>query len=168
MGRLLSSLPSLDTRYFRPRTSAGSMRSSRPSRSTPVRSSAPRTKVANLRHYSGSFELPPLQEDQETQEARDRPSGAGGAGKTYRTSLNHLLTSLSAAGPYIPASPPHIRDIGESILSISQHPVSLNGHFCDLYEGVHAVAGKVALKRPRIVVSGANQDTIRVRSHHER
>lgn len=59
---------------------------------------------------------------------------------------------------------PVVKDISSFITSISKGPFSLNGHFGDLYEGWHIKAGRVALKRPRIVMGGNNEDIIRVRS----
>ncbi|KAG8907200.1 hypothetical protein FRC01_007771, partial [Tulasnella sp. 417] len=53
-----------------------------------------------------------------------------------------------------------IDDIGSAITWISPNPVKVNGHFCDVFEGVHVKAGKVALKRPRIGVTGYNDDEI--------
>ncbi|KAG8910965.1 hypothetical protein FRC00_007248, partial [Tulasnella sp. 408] len=43
-----------------------------------------------------------------------------------------------------------IDDIGLAITWLSSMPVNVNGHFCDVFEGIHVAVGKVALKRPRI------------------
>ncbi|KAG9035109.1 hypothetical protein FS837_002030 [Tulasnella sp. UAMH 9824] len=47
-----------------------------------------------------------------------------------------------------------IDDIGLSITWISPMPVKVNGHFCDVFEGIHVEVGKVALKRPRVDSTG--------------
>ncbi|KAG8974853.1 hypothetical protein FRC05_006786 [Tulasnella sp. 425] len=52
-------------------------------------------------------------------------------------------------------------DIGRAITWISPFPINLNGHFCDLYEGMHLTAGKVALKRPRISATGYDDVVVR-------
>lgn len=54
-------------------------------------------------------------------------------------------------------------DIGPAITWISALPVKINGHFCDLFEGTHLKAGKVALKRPRVGASGYDDVVVRVR-----
>lgn len=57
-------------------------------------------------------------------------------------------------------SPPTLRD-DEIRQPISPMPVKVNGHFCDVFEGTHSTAGKVALKRPRIGTAGYNEDVVR-------
>ncbi|KAG9044850.1 hypothetical protein FS837_007407 [Tulasnella sp. UAMH 9824] len=52
-------------------------------------------------------------------------------------------------------------DIGPAITWISSIPVKINGHFCDLFEGNHLEAGKVALKRPRIDATGYTDAILR-------
>ncbi|KAG8915610.1 Transcriptional regulatory protein sin3, partial [Tulasnella sp. 417] len=52
-------------------------------------------------------------------------------------------------------------DIGPNIGSISPLPVKVNGHFCDLFEGIHTGIGRVALKRPRIDATGYNDAILR-------
>lgn len=60
-------------------------------------------------------------------------------------------------------SPSVVNDIGSFITSISKDPVRLNGHFCDVFEGMHSTAGRVALKRPRIGgMIGDEEATVRV------
>lgn len=60
-------------------------------------------------------------------------------------------------------SSPLVDDIGSFITSISKDPVRLNGHFCDVFEGMHSTAGRVALKRPRIGgMIGDEEATVRV------
>ncbi|KAG9041885.1 hypothetical protein FS837_011622, partial [Tulasnella sp. UAMH 9824] len=54
-----------------------------------------------------------------------------------------------------------VDDIGISITWISPMPVKVNGHFCDVFEGMHAEVGKVALKRPRIDSTGYDDVAIR-------
>ncbi|KAG8923689.1 hypothetical protein FRC00_005962, partial [Tulasnella sp. 408] len=49
-----------------------------------------------------------------------------------------------------PNSPSSLNDIGSFIVYNSQDPVRINASFCDIIEGVHSTAGRVALKRPRI------------------
>ncbi|KIO31706.1 hypothetical protein M407DRAFT_4836 [Tulasnella calospora MUT 4182] len=57
---------------------------------------------------------------------------------------------------------PLVDDIGSLIVSISPDAVRVNGHFCDVFEGSHINAGKVALKRPRIGATGYDDVVIRV------
>ncbi|KAG9042266.1 hypothetical protein FS837_011086 [Tulasnella sp. UAMH 9824] len=52
-------------------------------------------------------------------------------------------------------------DIGSFIVYISEDPVRINGHFCDVFEGLHSKAGKVALKRPRIGGTGDEEEVIK-------
>ncbi|KAG8922847.1 hypothetical protein FRC00_006954, partial [Tulasnella sp. 408] len=52
-------------------------------------------------------------------------------------------------------------DIGPAITQISSDPVKINGRFCDVFEGVHKEAGKVALKRPRIDSRGYDEAILR-------
>ncbi|KAG8909544.1 hypothetical protein FRC00_009910, partial [Tulasnella sp. 408] len=53
-------------------------------------------------------------------------------------------------------------DIGPFIISISEDPVRINGHFCDVFEGIHSTAGRVALKRPRIGGTGDDEEVIKL------
>ncbi|KAG8995836.1 hypothetical protein FRB90_000080 [Tulasnella sp. 427] len=53
-------------------------------------------------------------------------------------------------------------DIGSLITSMSSVAVKINGRFCDVFEGLHVTAGKVALKRPRIGSTGYDTDVIRI------
>ncbi|KAG9044050.1 hypothetical protein FS837_008844 [Tulasnella sp. UAMH 9824] len=55
-----------------------------------------------------------------------------------------------------------IDDIGSSVTSVSSVPVKVNGRFCDVFEGMHVTAGKVALKRPRIGATGYDEGVIRL------
>ncbi|KAG8914602.1 hypothetical protein FRC00_012156, partial [Tulasnella sp. 408] len=50
-----------------------------------------------------------------------------------------------------------IDDIGSSVTYVSPIPVKVNGRFCDVFEGMHVTAGKVALKRPRIGATGYDE-----------
>ncbi|KIO31728.1 hypothetical protein M407DRAFT_217769 [Tulasnella calospora MUT 4182] len=54
-----------------------------------------------------------------------------------------------------------IDDIGFAITCISPTPVKVNGHFCDVFEGIHGKAGRVALKRPRIGATGYDDVVVR-------
>ncbi|KAG8939826.1 hypothetical protein FRC04_005957 [Tulasnella sp. 424] len=56
---------------------------------------------------------------------------------------------------------PALCDIGSFITSISKDAVRVNGHFCDVFEGMHLTAGRVALKRLRIGGIGDEDATIR-------
>ncbi|KAG8901301.1 hypothetical protein FRC01_009886 [Tulasnella sp. 417] len=47
------------------------------------------------------------------------------------------------------------------IVSMSTTPVSVNGHFCDVFEGIHSIIGKIALKRPRIAGINYDGDVVR-------
>ncbi|KAG8915052.1 hypothetical protein FRC00_008390, partial [Tulasnella sp. 408] len=53
-----------------------------------------------------------------------------------------------------------IDDIGSSVTYVSPVPVKVNGRFCDVFEGMHVTAGKVALKRPRIGATGYDEGVI--------
>ncbi|KAG8912373.1 Transcriptional regulatory protein sin3, partial [Tulasnella sp. 417] len=53
-------------------------------------------------------------------------------------------------------------DVGLGISRISPLPIKITGHFCDLFEGVHTEAGRVALKRPRIDATGYNDTVLRL------
>lgn len=57
---------------------------------------------------------------------------------------------------------PHAEGLG-AVYWISPTPVKVNGHFCDVFEGMHLIVGRVALKRPRTGAAGYNEDVIRVR-----
>ncbi|KAG8971871.1 hypothetical protein FRC05_010538 [Tulasnella sp. 425] len=52
-------------------------------------------------------------------------------------------------------------DLEPLIGSVSSTPVNVNGHFCDVFQGIHNTAGKVALKRPRIAGTDYDGDAIR-------
>ncbi|KAG8921294.1 hypothetical protein FRC01_000322 [Tulasnella sp. 417] len=52
-------------------------------------------------------------------------------------------------------------DIRNSITWISPYPVKINGRFCDVFEGNHTKAGRVALKRPRIGATGYDDVILR-------
>ncbi|KAG8920395.1 hypothetical protein FRC01_000789 [Tulasnella sp. 417] len=67
-----------------------------------------------------------------------------------------LKASLSATDSTTPPD-----DIGLAITWISPTPVQVNGHFCDVFEGTHVKAGKVALKRPRIGLAGYDDVVVR-------
>lgn len=56
-----------------------------------------------------------------------------------------------------------VDDIGHTITWISPNPVKVNGHFCDVYEGLHVKFGRVALKRPRTGEKGYDDEVVRVR-----
>ncbi|KAG8917815.1 hypothetical protein FRC01_002196, partial [Tulasnella sp. 417] len=71
------------------------------------------------------------------------------------------VSKCLSASDAILVQAPLVDDIGSFILSVSQDPVKINGHFCDLFEGVHTIAGRVALKRPRI--GGTGYDAIAIR-----
>ncbi|KAG8910858.1 hypothetical protein FRC01_006086, partial [Tulasnella sp. 417] len=72
-----------------------------------------------------------------------------------------LSKCLSASDAILMQSP-LVDDIGSLIVSVSQDPIKINGHFCDLFEGVHTTAGRVALKRPRIGGTGYDAAVIRL------
>lgn len=52
--------------------------------------------------------------------------------------------------------------IGSLITEISESPFDSTGGACDVFEGIHKTAGRVALKCPRIKGSAAMKDIIRV------
>ncbi|KAG9044855.1 hypothetical protein FS837_007412 [Tulasnella sp. UAMH 9824] len=54
-----------------------------------------------------------------------------------------------------------VDDIGPTITWISPNPVKVNGHFCDVYEGLHVKVGRVALKRPRTGEKGYDDVVVR-------
>lgn len=56
-----------------------------------------------------------------------------------------------------------IDDVGLAITWLSSMPVMVNGHFCDVFEGIHVAVGKVALKRPRISLTDHYDGVARVR-----
>ncbi|KAG8921109.1 hypothetical protein FRC00_009120, partial [Tulasnella sp. 408] len=56
---------------------------------------------------------------------------------------------------------PLVDDISSQITWISPTASKVNGHFCDVFEGKHSTAGKVALKRPRIGATGYDAVIIR-------
>ncbi|KAG8968223.1 hypothetical protein FRC05_001604 [Tulasnella sp. 425] len=74
--------------------------------------------------------------------------------------------TVTQADPALPAiqdiTSSSLVDVGSFIISISNDAVRLNGHFCDVFEGIHSTAGRVALKRPRIAGTGEEDATMRV------
>ncbi|KAG8911009.1 hypothetical protein FRC01_005984, partial [Tulasnella sp. 417] len=78
-----------------------------------------------------------------------------------------LLGLKNEQKPPIPAQHaesdwPSIEDIGSSVTYVSSVAVRVNGRFCDVFEGTHITAGKVALKRPRIGATGYDEGVIRL------
>ncbi|KAG9016629.1 hypothetical protein FRB90_002744 [Tulasnella sp. 427] len=67
------------------------------------------------------------------------------------------LTELSTLADTITL----IDDIGLAITWISPIPLKINGHFCDLFQGMHSRVGRIALKRPRIGGTGYDDVIIR-------
>ncbi|KAG8963362.1 hypothetical protein FRC05_004750 [Tulasnella sp. 425] len=99
----------------------------------------------------------------DNQQLSDRPSesppDAGEADYHSDHEPRHLPPGATNQHSNTSSSP--VDDVGSFITSISEDAVSINGHFCDVFEGMHSTAGKVALKRPRIGGTGDEEGTIR-------
>ncbi|KAG9041543.1 hypothetical protein FS837_012098 [Tulasnella sp. UAMH 9824] len=78
-----------------------------------------------------------------------------------RASVSKPLSQSSRSSSLLSDSMTLPDDIGPAITQISPDPVKINGHFCDVFEGVHEKAGKVALKRPRIDSRGYDATILR-------
>ncbi|KAG8917803.1 hypothetical protein FRC01_002202 [Tulasnella sp. 417] len=99
---------------------------------------------------------------------RSSVAGKTGAKSAPATNENDAMDvdqgfNVAPALPRDPAtdSITPLDDIGLAITWISPTPVRVNGHFCDVLEGTHVKAGKVALKRPRIGLAGYDDVIVR-------
>lgn len=82
------------------------------------------------------------------------PSQSNWSHELLHAEINSYIHNQSLAPspknlPFSDSTVP-IDDIGLAITWLSSMPVKFNGHFCDVFEGIHVTVGKVALKRPRI------------------
>ncbi|KAG8913799.1 Transcriptional regulatory protein sin3, partial [Tulasnella sp. 408] len=71
------------------------------------------------------------------------------------------LIQWSESSLSVPNSMTVQEDIGFAITWISPTPVKVTGHFCDVFEGTHLKEGKIALKRPRIGLTGYDDVVVR-------
>ncbi|KAG9044853.1 hypothetical protein FS837_007410 [Tulasnella sp. UAMH 9824] len=76
-------------------------------------------------------------------------------------SVSKLLSQTLEPSLFVTDSMSPLDDIEFAITSLSLILVKVNGHFCDVFEGTHVNAGKVALKRPRIDLTGYDDVIVR-------
>ncbi|KAG8919772.1 hypothetical protein FRC01_001116, partial [Tulasnella sp. 417] len=151
-----SQTPEIKSQDRRELENLPSMRPGQPSVKIPLGQSSTRSQGRSSQQIAiaGNPQTAGVDLDRQSDTSSSAPSE-----QTASTVCGQLQTKTTDRPSRTPS--PLIDDIGPLITWISPTPSKVNGHFCDVFEGKHSKAGKVALKRPRIGATGYDEVIIR-------